>query len=307
MPDEPGDDDDEPGDDDDDSPVPDPIEAVVMTLSSSQLNSWDVLEVTVFAQRESGVLDEVTSEADIESSDPAVLHFYHSGEGQPLGAGEVEILASYGGFETVGTVTVELSVAEAGDITINEVLADGSLDSDPNGDGVLDAQEDEFVEIANAADVSLDLSGVRLVEEDWPFVPRHVFDEGTVLLPGATIVIFGGGDPSGLDASNVEFAIAETADSGISYGLALHDSADSVQLLNPQGDVLAEIMWGPVENGNIQETVSDESLVLSPEVYGSEYVPHGELSKDGSSASPGRLSDGSAFPGPDGLFGAESP
>ena len=86
-------------------------------------------------------------------------------------------------------------------LLINEILTDppGSLDTDPagdvNGDGVRSSEQDEFIEIVNISESPINLSGWNLTDE---IGIRHTFPEGTSLDAGAAIVVFGGGEPSGI-------------------------------------------------------------------------------------------------------------
>ena len=62
-------------------------------------------------------------------------------------------------------------------MVVNEALTDASTDGDPNGDGSLDPMEDEFVELVNVSNETLDLSGWTVIESDWSeWLPRHSFD-----------------------------------------------------------------------------------------------------------------------------------
>ena len=80
-------------------------------------------------------------------------------------------------------------------------------ETDSNQDGVTHNTDDEFVEIVNLEEFAVDISG-------WPVTddlgPRHIMPEGTVLNPGQAVVVFGGGDPTGVFGG----AIVLTASTG---------------------------------------------------------------------------------------------
>lgn len=80
---------------------------------------------------------------------------------------------------------------------------------DPNGDGASDDVEDELLELANVSDATLDLSGVAIVETDFPTLPRHTFANGTVLRAGEAVVVFGGGSVSRLSKANGQFFVVD--------------------------------------------------------------------------------------------------
>ncbi len=89
----------------------------------------------------------------------------------------------------------------AGQLVMNEVLFDPDsavATGDANKDGVVDVQDDEFVELVNTSAGTLDLGGVQLADgEGTTMGPRFTFTCGTTLAAGASAVVFGGGRPTG--------------------------------------------------------------------------------------------------------------
>jgi hypothetical protein len=180
----------------------------------------------------------------------------------------------------------------AGKILFNEVLADGNTDGDPNQDGTKDPMEDEFVELVNVSNETLDLSGWMLVENDWEeWLPRYTFVDGFALAPKEAVVIFGGGDaPESTDA--VFYATSNADDPGIPYGLDLDDSGDLVRLVDPELLTVAAFAYG--DAGGTPAT-SDESLTRDPDLTGT-FAPHTFADgADGAVFSPGTRVDGSEF------------
>jgi len=168
---------------------------------------------------------------------------------------------------------------------INEILFDPPADpalGDANCDGTRDASQDEFVEIMNTSGSAMDISGWTI--EDGVGV-RHVFPPGTVIPNYCAVVVFGGGAP-GCDAFSG--VTVQTAGTG---SLGLNNDGDTVTLRSGSR-VMATYTYGA-------EGVSDESLVRSPDITGEEpLVSHsGADPVDGSLFSPGRMIDGTAFPG----------
>jgi hypothetical protein len=178
-----------------------------------------------------------------------------------------------------------------GKVVFNEVLIDGLAEGDPNGDGDVNAVEDQFVELVNVDTEPVALDGCTLVELDLPDVPRHTF-AGFTLPAGHAVVIFGGGDAPPATATAVFFT-ANAADPGIPWGLHLSTPVDSLSLLDATGLTVARFCYGGSGECS-QAAASDESLTRSPELTGS-FVPHTTVGAGGSAFSPGSRADGTAF------------
>ncbi len=291
---------DDSGDDDDSTQAQ--VTGITVTPNATELTSREWVTVTVTAQYDDDTELNVTSEAAITSSDESVLRFYAPPVGQPLDGGTADIGASWDGFDaTPVTVTITLALAEPGDLVLNELLVDGTVDGDPNGDGSFDGVEDEFVEIANARSVSVDLNGVTLTDADFPGLPRHTFPPNTLLRPGEVIVLFGGGDPSGLFAANASFTTVENEDPGIQYGLSLGDSGDTITLLAEDGSVIDSVSWGDAIGATVASP-EDESLQRDPDVTGTTWGGHSSATGAVGSFTPGTAADGTEFEGPAGWF-----
>lgn len=114
-------------------------------------------------------------------------------------------------------------------VVINEVLADpGGLDT--NGDGVVSSIQDEFVELANAGALPVELGGWTLSDA---IGLRHSFAAGQTILSGGFFTVFGGGAPSG-------FANAATASSG---RLGLNNAGDTIALHDPDGALIDALTY----------------------------------------------------------------
>lgn len=164
------------------------------------------------------------------------------------------------------------------DIIINEVYADaGEVYGDANGDGVVNPIQDQFVEIVNNAENSVDLSGWRVSDA---LETRYVFPAGTVLPSGRAAVIFGGGSPSGYFGGAEVF----TAD-----GLDLDNTRESIELSDEKGNPVAEFVFsGSGSDG--------ESITRTTDISGTLTVKHSEASNSGRAFfSPGTRIDGTSF------------
>jgi hypothetical protein len=179
--------------------------------------------------------------------------------------------------------TFDTNVAAPVNLVINEFLADpdSSNAGDANGDGTRDASQDEFVEIVNTDVADLDISGWTLSDG---VAVRHTFPTGTVIAQGCSIVVFGGGTPTGTFGKS----LVQTASTGL---LGLNNGGDSITLNNGSTDVLTT-SYGS-EGGD------NQSLTLDPDVTGAEpRVKHSLATGSGGALfSPGTRIDGSQFEG----------
>ncbi|MFT5357699.1 MAG: hypothetical protein ACI9KE_004936 [Polyangiales bacterium] len=137
----------------------------------------------------------------------------------------------------------------AGFLVIDEVLADPA--GDANGDGSVSTTQDEFVEVINFTATALDISGVTI--SDLTRV-RHTFADGTILPALGSIVVFGGGTPTGLFAG----ARAVVASTGT---LGLNNTGDTITLATSGGTELNAVTYGGEGNMN-------QSLQRSPGLDG---------------------------------------
>lgn len=173
--------------------------------------------------------------------------------------------------------------APASDWVINEIHADPATGNqgDANGDGVRDSTQDEFVEIVNTSGADADISGWTLSDA---VGVRHTFPAGSVVADGCSIVIFGGGVPTGA------FGISQvqTASSG---ALGLNNGGDSATLNNGVTDVATA--------GYGSEGGDNQSLTRDPDISGAlPLVRHSDATGSGGALfSPGTPIDGSQFSG----------
>jgi len=168
------------------------------------------------------------------------------------------------------------------DWVINEIHADpdGSIAGDANGDGIRDGSQDEFVEIVNTSGADIDISGWTLADG---FTVRHTFATGSIVLDGCSVVVFGGGTPTGAFGNS----LVQTASGG---SLGLNNSGDNITLHNGVGDA-ATASYG-------SEGGANQSLTLDPDVTGASFVQHSVASSSGGTLfSPGTKQDGDQLEG----------
>ena len=165
---------------------------------------------------------------------------------------------------------------------INEINADpaSGITGDANGDGVRDSGDDEFVELYNRSDEEEDISGWTLNDG---FGLRHTFPGGTVVPPGCSIVVFGGGTPTG----KFGYSTVQTASEG---ALGFNNGGDSVSLYDG-GSLVANASYG-------DEGSDNQSLTLDPDITGLTLDQHSTATgAAGTLFSPGTMIDGSQFSG----------
>jgi hypothetical protein len=131
---------------------------------------------------------------------------------------------------------------DAGRVILNEILAN-ELGSDPAG---------EFVELVNAGTDSVDLSSFTLADAAQV---RHVFPAGTILHPGARLVV--------------------TAPSASTHALGLSNSGDTVTLTDAGDNIVDAVTFGSAPDG--------VSFNRSPDVTGTIWALHTTLSSAASS------------------------
>jgi len=181
-------------------------------------------------------------------------------------------------------VTVNFTVVDLNaslDLVINEFHADpaGDLSGDANGDGTRESGQDEFVELVNTSSISRDISGWSLSDA---VSVRHTFPANSFVEAGCAVVVFGGGEPTGLFGG----ALVQTASSG---ALGFNNGGDSITLSN--GAISIDVAYGS-EGGN------DQSLTLNPDITGEVYAQHSSIEEANSALfSPGTRINGSTFSG----------
>ena len=167
---------------------------------------------------------------------------------------------------------------------LNEVLYDPPSGSpgDANGDGIRDANDDEFVELVNSSATSLDISGYKLYDADRLSIntANHEFPANTILNPGQAVVVFGGGTPTGNFGGSLVFAASGQV-------LNLNNSGDVLTVKNNNDSILFTFDVTVLSNN------PNESYTRFPDLYGN-FTQHDSAST-GILFSPGTKADGTNF------------
>ncbi len=245
-----------------------PGEAALGTGAGAQVLTDIDGALLVWSDRSTGDWNPVVGQV---GGTPVVLSTHPALQGSTTISGNVVVWHDNrrGTFDLYATALTGAALIPnaAGQLFINEILADPATDA--NGDGTMSTTQDEFVEILNAISGPLDLSGATL--SDGVSV-RHTFPAGTVVPAGAAIIVFGGGAPTGLFGG----AIVQTASSG---SLGLNNRGDTLTL-TIAGTDLDVVTYGPEGNMN-------QSIVRQPEIGSGTFVLHSAATGSSTDLSPG--------------------
>jgi hypothetical protein len=121
--------------------------------------------------------------------------------------------------------------------------------------------DDEFVELVNRGATPVCLAGFALGDAAKP--ERHVFPLGRALAPGAALVVFGGGVPTGA------FAGAEVQTAAFSGSLNLTNAGDVLTLRDANDRVVTELSWGDCA----ERACADEHVELRESGFSPGVVP----------------------------------
>jgi len=164
---------------------------------------------------------------------------------------------------------------QIGDIVLNEFMAADNA-SDTNCDGDTTGTADEFIEIVNVSNKTLDMEGVTIADS---VVMRHTFPAGVTIAPGKAYVVWNAGTPN--CAGVTDFAVASSGQ------LGLNDGGDTITIATADATPvnLVSMTYGAA--------TTNVSNNLSPDVTGTAFVLHNTMAA--TAYSPGKHADGSAF------------
>jgi hypothetical protein len=268
-----------------------------MSLPSKTFNEGDSTTLTLTLDNPApagGVTLALVSSDTTEVSLPATVAF---AEGETTKDVPVQIVADHG-FDGDQTVNITLNspgfarneiavkvvnVDAKPNIVLNEFLTsipgtmEEDLEGDANNDGVRNGSQDEFLEFVNNDSIDIDMSGWTISDDKGV---RHVFPAGTILKSGRAIVIFAGGNPTGLFGG----AIVQKATAGnFGYG----DTGDVIVLASGGADVISYDYTATFPSVY-------QSVTRSPDVTGS-YVLYNTVAAHGELFSPGTKINGEPF------------
>ena len=230
---------------------PNPVFASLSVSLNLEFSDADDDDVTISWEAESGSLN-----------DRAIANPVWTAR-EEAGDVNITVTLSDGKSQTSDTITITVKTdPNKLHLVINEILADPADDllGDANNDGTRSSTADEFIEVVNNGETTVNLSGFSISDTD---NIRHIFPEGTVLLSRQAIVIFGGGTP------NLEGILTQTASTG---ALSLGNTSETVSLLDSSGALLDSHVYGS-EGGD------NQSITRSPDITGN-FVKHTEVNPE---------------------------
>lgn len=152
------------------------------------------------------------------------------------------------------------------------------LQFDATGDGRVNENEEQFIEIINLENFPVDMTGWTVNDE---LQVRHFFPDGTVLEPGGVLVVFSSPNYRGVfGGAQVQFSNLRT--------INFDEDGDIAQLV-ADGALVDSFPYG----GDIGETF--DSIARNPDITGG-FVDHSTIAEAGGALwSPGTKVDGTPF------------
>ncbi len=186
---------------------------------------------------------------------------------------------------------------QKGDLVINEILYNPppAPQGDANKDGLRDTYQDEFIELVNVSDKTLDLEGVQLTDDGTKIY--FTFPKKISLAPKQAAVIFGGGmsQDSNVNTGQPHPKFGDSLVFTAKFGgggsrLSLTNSAKTILLKNANGDELDRFAYGTSNCPGNKTT----SVTRYPDMTG-QCALHNKVSPSGAPFSPGTRVEGGRF------------
>lgn len=170
--------------------------------------------------------------------------------------------------------------ADADSLILNEFMANvpTGADGDSNQDGVRHYHDDEFVELVNVSDETIDMTDVAILKEN---DPRFILPP-TCLEPLHALVVFGALETGATPPSGEGFE-SLVSDKWFIYA----QDSGQVVIRGADDTVIADHTYGSHPAG---------SLTLDTDLDGDVYMAHSTLSDEEMLFSPGTCADGQPFP-----------
>jgi len=223
-----------------------------------------------------------------ESSATNVATIDQNGLASGLAEGQTTIKAT-----TQNTNGAALLKVTAPTLLVNELLADPptGVEGDANHDGTRDGAQDEFVELVNATDAALNISGWTLRTRSNTSANetvRHTFAANTMVPAGNAMVVFGGGT---FDPAKPLFGCAQVVRTSTS-GLSLTNGGLTILVRDAEGSLVTQFSYGGstgLNGGNAQ------SLTRAPDTTGHFVLHTAPAAAAGRKFSGGLKLDGKPF------------
>ena len=178
-------------------------------------------------------------------------------------------------------------------LILNEILYDpaGDITGDANGDGTRHFDNDEFIELINVSNQSIDISGYKFYDQE-NFVlgiANHVVPSNTIIEPNKAYVVFGGGTPTGsFGDAIIHVASSKAFNLNTPPNSSGVGSGDTLTINDADG---INVIFFPITSPLAANP--DESYTLSPDICG-DFEQH-HFANSSLLFSPGTKIDGSSF------------
>jgi len=223
-----------------------------------------------------------------ESSNTNAATIDQTGLASGISAGQSTIKAT--SQNVSGTATLNVT---APTVVVNEVLANppAGAEGDANHDGTRDSADDEFVELVNSTNSSIDISGWTLRTHSTTSsteTVRHIFAANTNVPAGEAMLVFGAG---AFNPANPLFGCAQVVQAS-SGGLSLTNGGLTILVRDGSGNLVTQFSYGGSTGLNGGST---QSLTRSPDVTGNFVLHTTPASAGGRRFSSGLKLDGTPF------------
>lgn len=265
------------------------VARIEVTPSSAKINAGGTQQFKAHALDSDG--NEISGVSFTWTTDDAGIAVVDkNGLATALNQGTTKVNASASNLS--GSAAIEVTNPP---VVINELLADppDGLEGDANGDGVRSGTDDEFVELVNASNSLLDLSGWSLRTKTLTGTnetTRHKFAPNSLIPAGDALVVFGGGSP---DQNNPQFGGAQVLKSS-SGSLSLSNNGIHLVLRDASDNFILQFTYGATDDGFTGDGVN-QSITRAPDIFG-DFIRHTHAAgADTRLFSPGLKVDGSFF------------
>ena len=187
------------------------------------------------------------------------------------------ITVSFTGYTAdVKPITVDDDGTDLSPLTINEVCPEATADH--NGDGVISATADEFIELVNTSGASLDISGWTISDNSGV---TFTFPPSTVLVTGQAAVVFGGGTVPATIGSAVTFKAPSA--------LNLNNTGGDLVAVKNGATLIAKMAYTTTVTGQVP------SFNLNGDITPGPFVLHTAVTAAVGNVSPGKKVDQTEF------------
>lgn len=258
------------------------IHEILVLPSELTFTDRNSLQLQVSANYTNGDKIDITQEATYKiNGSENIISISNPGLITPIKNGTTTIEITYQDktIEVLTNVNIK-SLIQPKQLIINEIIAAPTLDT--NNDGIFKSDQDEFIEIVNISDTTLDVSDLLISDNTRV---RHTLPPNTVLQKLEPIIIFGGGSITNF-STPIKSQIADNGSLGIN-----NSGQEQITISTSDGLIIDQVTF---DNANLQGV----SLNRIGDLSFTSFIAHDKLLKSIGKYSPGLRIDGSLFSSP---------